>query len=139
MTIRRESLTSAVLLFFGVWDAALAVAAIALPHVWFDIFHGVTPVDPQGLLARTGAVWAAFAVFHLIAWRVWQARLHWLVIVGGMRLSEIFADVTYLLSAADITTAGTIGLLIATPTNLMVGIFLIRTFVLRSGRGPAGE
>jgi hypothetical protein len=89
-------------------------------------------VDPQALLARTGALWVAFAVFHFIAWRKWRSAPYWLVIVGGMRLGEIFADPTYALLAADTTTMGRISLLSAGAVNLIVAVYFIRGFLLES-------
>jgi hypothetical protein len=124
-----RKLTSAFLLFFGVWDAILAAGALAAPGLWFRFFHDAPVVDPQALLARTGAIWAAFAIFHLIAWRVWQRKPYWLAIVGGMRLGEIFADVTYLLLAESTTGAGRIALLVAAPSNVVFSIYFIRTFI----------
>jgi len=134
MIHRHSFVISAALLFFAAWDALLAIVAIARPDVWFQIFHGVEYVDPQGLLARTGAVWAAFALFHFIAFQTWKSRPYWLVIVGGMRLGEIFADLTYLFSAADRTIVGTVGLLAATPANLFFSIYFIRMFIVRSAQ-----
>jgi hypothetical protein len=136
MDARRRTLTSALLLTFAVWDLVLAAGALAFPDLWFRLFHGVARVDPQALLARTGALWVAFAVFHLIAWRKWRAAPYWLVLVGGMRLGEIFADPAYALLAADITTMGRISLLAAGPVNLIVALFFIRGFVLESRAAP---
>jgi hypothetical protein len=137
MIHRHAFITSAALLFFAVWDAILAFVAIALPDVWFQIFHGVEPVDPQGLLTRTGAVWAAFSLFHFMAWQAWKTKPYWLVIVGGMRLSEIFADVAYVLSATDRTLIGTLGLLLATPTNIIFAVYFIRMYIVRTERAAA--
>ncbi len=134
MTAGRRFVTSALLLFFGVWDAALATAAIAFPGFWFRTFHGAPYMDPQGLLARTGAVWAAFALFHLIAFWKWRDAPWLLAVVGGMRLSEIFADVTYLIRAGSMTTSGTIGLLAATPSNVFFALFFIQGFLLLQPR-----
>ena len=124
-----RKLTSALLLFFAFWDAILAAGALAAPALWFRFFHDAPVVDPQALLARTGAIWAAFAIFHLIAWRVWQRKPYWLAIVGGMRLGEIFADLTYLFLAESTTVAGRIALLVAAPSNVIFSIYFILTFV----------
>ena len=122
---KRATIVSLLLLFFAVWDLALAVAAIGFPEFWFRTFHGVDPVDPQALLRRTGGVWLAFAVFHFIAWRKWKAKPFWLVAVGGMRLGEIFADYLYLFSAQDITTIGRLTFLAATPANVFFSWYFI--------------
>lgn len=136
MNAPRRTLTSALLIGFAVWDLVLAAAALAFPDLWFRMFHGVPRVDPQALLARTGAVWAAFALFHFIAWRRWRAAPHWLVLVGGMRLAEIFADPAYALLAESTTAMGRIGLLAAAPVNLIVALYLIRVYV-KETRTPA--
>lgn len=134
MTSTRRFLTSAFLLFLGLWDAALATVAIAFPGLWFRTFHGAPYVDPQGLLARTGAVWAAFALFHLVALWKWRDAPYLLAVVGGMRLSEVFADLTYLARAQSVTTGGTIGLLLATPSNVVFALFFLQGFLLLQPR-----
>lgn len=126
MTPTRRFLTSAFLLSLGIWDAALATVAIAFPGFWFRMFHGAPYVDPQALLARTGAVWVAFALCQLVAFFKWADVPIWLAVVGGMRLSETFADLTYLIRAQHVTNAGALGLVLSTGTNIFLGIFFIR-------------
>jgi hypothetical protein len=126
----RRTIISALLLFFAVWDLALAAATVVWPDVWFRFIHGVPRVDPQALLSRTGLVWLAFALFHFIAWRRWQKEPHWLVIVGGMRLAEVFADLGYLLLANDVTPFGRSVLAMAAPTNLLVSAWLIQNYLV---------
>ncbi len=126
MNPTRRFLTSAFLLSLGVWDAALATVAIVFPGFWFRMFHGAPYIDPQALLARTGAVWVAFALFQLVALFKWTDVPIWLAVVGGMRLSETFADLTYLIRAQHVTHAGAIGLVLSTGTNIFLGIFFIR-------------
>ena len=139
MDARRRKLTSALLLAFAAWDLVLAAVALLLPDLWFRLFHGVPRVDPQALLARTGALWLAFALFHFIAWRRWSRAPYWLVLVGGMRLGEIFADPAYALLASDVTTAGRIGLIGAAVVNLVVALFFVRGFLRETApsRPPA--
>jgi hypothetical protein len=132
-----------VLVVFGAWDVVLALWTIVLPQLWFKFFHGVPLVDPQALLSRTGAVWLAFALFQLYAWRVWERQPYWLAIVGGMRLSELLGDWVYLFRAENITPSGASALLVATPTNLIVAVFLIATYAkiargqVEAARNPA--
>jgi hypothetical protein len=125
----RRKITSLLLLVFGLWDIVLAAAALVTPGLWFRLFHGVGYNDPEALLARTGAVWLAFGVFQLYAWRKWEQQPYWLAVVGGMRLSEIFADWTYLFGAHDITSLGASALLTATPSNVFFAWFFIDTSV----------
>ena len=117
------------LLVFGAWDVLLAFATIVTPGLWFRLFHGSAYVDPQALLSRTGAVWLAFGLFQLYSWRVWQKQPYWLAIVGGMRLSELFADWTYLFRAGEVTPFGARALLLATPSNVIFAWFFISTSV----------
>ncbi len=134
MTSGRRFLTSALLLVLAVWDAVLATVALAFPAFWFRMFHQAPYVDPQGLLARTGAIWAAFALLQLLAFLKWADAPYWLAIVGGMRLSELFADVTYLLKASSITSSATVGLPLSTATNIIVALFFIQGFLLLQPR-----
>jgi hypothetical protein len=116
------------LLFLIALDAVLSVLAIALPHIWFRLIHDQPYVDPQGLLRRTGAVWAAFTLLQALAYARWQAQPYWLVVVAGVRLTELFSDWTYLYVAEQVTWSGRVGLLTAPPANLVMGWFLIKSF-----------
>ena len=121
------------------WVKGLLLALIALDVVypiiifgsgqwWFDLMHGEDYVDPQGLLKRLGAVWATFALFQIIAYFRWEQGPHWLMLVAGIRFGEIVADWVYVGFADDHTFFGTVGLLSASPTNLLLGIFFYRAY-----------
>jgi hypothetical protein len=94
-------------------DVALAALALLWPQTWFALFHDAPYVDPAGLLRRTGAGWAAFALVQAIAaWR-WRASPVWLGVVAGVRWTELFTDWTYLAVAEHVTTAARVGLVAA--------------------------
>lgn len=133
---RHALLVSLLLLFFGVWDFALAAGAAVFPEFWFRFFHDAPYIDPQALLRRTGAIWAAFGVFHLVALWAWKRQPWWLAIVAGMRLSEIFADLTYLCLAESVTTNGKVSLLLATPSNIFFSVFFLHAFLKMTGGLP---
>ena len=118
------------LLVLIVLDVVLSTLTIVFPGTWFKIFHNQTYTDPQGLLRRTGAVWAAFTLLQLIAYVKWEAHPYWLVLVAGVRLTELFSDWTYLYFAQNITRSGRISLLIAPPANLAMGWFLVQSFLV---------
>lgn len=100
------------------------------PDMWSHFMHGAAYVDPEGLLRRIGAVWASFALFHFIALIKWRQHPHWLMIVAGMRFSEIFADWTYVYYAHDMTHLGRLGLLSAGPVNLLCALFFFKAYFL---------
>jgi hypothetical protein len=117
------------LLFLIVLDVVLSVLALLLPKIWFRIFHDQPYIDPQGLLRRTGAVWVAFTLLQFIAYMKWQEHPYWLVLIAGVRLTELFSDWTYLYFAQNITRLGRLSLWIAPPANLVMGWFFIQSFL----------
>ena len=93
------------------------------------MIHNQPYNDPQGLLQRTGAVWVAFTLLQVIAYVKWEEQPYWLVLVAGVRLTELFSDWTYLYFSQNITWSGAISLFIAPPANLAMGWFLIQSFL----------
>lgn len=142
MSAARGRLVDAVLWSLVVFDLLVAVGAFLLPQLWFRILHDAEFVDPQGLLRRTGAIWVAFAVLQILALPRWRSASHWLLLVTGIRLSEMFADWTYLAFArfgGSITPFGTVALLVTLPANLLICWFLFATWRRMAGsvRSPA--
>jgi hypothetical protein len=123
------------LLFLVILDVALTATALLFPATWFRLFHDAPHVDPQALLARTGAVWAAFTLLQLIALLRWEKQPHWLVLIAGVRLTELFSDWTYLLLCSSITWPGRVGLFVSPPANLLFAWLLIRWW--RRAAAPA--
>ena len=117
-----------------VFDLVVAVGALLLPNVWFRLLHDAEHVDPGGLLRRTGAIWAAFTVLQVLALPRWRRAPIWLVLVCGIRLSEMFADWTWLAFADQVTPFGTVALLVTLPANLLICWFLFASY-----RWAAGE
>ncbi len=111
-----------------IYDIILSSICLIWPDLWFRFIHGAERVDPQGLILRTGAVWAAFSLFQFIAWRKWQIQPYWLAVVAGIRLTEVFSDWTYLYVASDITWFGWFGLFINPPMNVFLGWYFIRSY-----------
>ena len=139
MTPQRRTLVSALLLLSVVADLGLAVLAAGMPDLWFRLIHGVPRVDPEHMLTRFGVLWLTFALFHAAALALWRHRPYWLLIVAGMPLSEIFADVAWMLSAEHVTTLGRIAFSLAGPLNLGLAIFFIRSGLtaMRASPPPA--
>jgi hypothetical protein len=126
--------------FLVILDLVLCITCLVFPDTWFQMFHGVPydRYDVYGLLKRTGAVWVAFTLLQLIAMFRWTKAPWWLVLIAGVRLTELFSDWTYWYVAPTMTTLGSIGLWIAPPGNLVFGIFLIWAYkkIMRCGGPP---
>lgn len=129
MNEKEKTLINLLLLLLVALDLIYSIIAFLFPEFWFKAIHGAPYVDPQGLLRRTGAVWAAFTLFQLIAYFKWRKLPYWLAIVAGLRFSELIADWTYLSFAQEITWSGRLGLLISTPANFVICWFLLRSFL----------
>ena|SRR5208337_4296920 len=117
-------------------DIVLSCTCLFFPDLWFRWFHGAPYVDPQALLRRIGAVWATFAVLQLIALVRWQRFPHWLVLVAGVRLTEVCCDWTYLLFCSSIIWFGRVALLLSPPANLALGWTLLRTWARVANATP---
>ena len=128
------------LVFLVILDVVLSTTCLLFPDKWFMTFHGVPydNLDVEGLLKRTGAVWVAFTLLQLIALFRWRKAPWWLVLIAGVRWTELFSDWVYINVAHTMTTIGTIGLFISPPGNLAFGIFLIWAYkkIMRCGGGP---
>jgi hypothetical protein len=117
-------------------DIFLSGTCLFLPDLWFRWFHGAPYVDPQALLRRTGAVWAAFTILQLLALIRWQRHPHWLVLVAGVRLTEIFSDWTYLFLCSSITWFGRLALFVSPLGNLAFALILLRTWARVANASP---
>jgi hypothetical protein len=121
-------------------DLVLSTTCLLYPDTWFMRFHGVLydNLDVEGLLKRTGALWVAFTLLQLIAMFRWTKEPWWLVLIAGVRLTELFSDWTYIYVAHTLTPFGKLGLFIAPPSNLIMGIFLVWAYkkIMRGGGAP---
>ena len=74
-------------------DTGLFLMAWLVPDVWFRVFHGAAPASFDiALLRRSAGQWAAFALAQGIALWCWRKNPVWLVIVAGVRFSDLFAQ-----------------------------------------------
>ena len=125
----------ALLGFLVALDLVLATCALALPRTWFAIMYGIPYDDPAGLLRRTGAVWVAFLLLQAIALVRWRRAPYWLALIAGVRLTELFSDLTTLVAAQKVTWFAWVTLPMATISNLVFGYLLI-TLYRRLQPGP---
>ena len=129
MTSKFKIGVNLLLVFLVVLDIVLSTVCLFFPETWFQLLHNARYVDPQGLLRRTGAVWAGFTLFQLIALLRWQRQPYWLPLVAGIRLTEVFSDWVYLYVAASFTWFGKMGLFIAPPGNVLFAWILITAYL----------
>lgn len=117
-----------ILIFLVVLDVVLSSTCLFFPTWWMKIMHGEVYADPMGMIKRVGAVWVAFTVFQAVALVSWQRRPYWLVLVAGIRWTEIFSDWFYWFFAEKLTWFGHAGLLVSPPANLLFGLLLLKWF-----------
>ena len=122
------------LIYLVLLDAVLSTTALFFPETWFKVFHDAPYVDPQGLCRRTGAVWLSFTLLQIIALFRWEKAPWWLVLIAGVRLTELFSDWTYIYVSQSLTGFGFFGLFISPPGNLAIGCFLVWAY-LKTAKG----
>lgn len=128
----QQPLKALVLIFL--WGALLEDAALLLmswlaPDIWFHLFHNAAPQSLDvAFLRRSAGQWAAFALAQGIAlWR-WQRQPIWLAIVAGVRFSDLFTDISYILAVPTLTTLGWIALVPPPFLNLFGVVIMLRGY-----------
>ena len=106
-------------------DTVLFVLAWLTPELWFRLLHASAPAGLEiALLRRSAGQWAAFALAQAIAlWR-WRKDAVWLAVAAGVRFSDLFTDVSYVLAVPSLTTLGWI-LLLPPPVLNLVGVVIM--------------
>ena len=90
----------------------LFLIARLAPDLWFRLLHNVAPAGLDiAFLRRSAGQWAAFALAQGITLSRWRKTPVWLAIVAGVRFSDLFTDISYLLAVPYLTTLGWICLL----------------------------
>jgi hypothetical protein len=110
-------------------DTGLFLMAWLLPDAWFRVFHNASPASFDiALLRRSAGQWAAFALAQGITlWR-WRKNPVWLVMVAGVRFSDLFTDLSYILAVPSLTTLGWACLLPPPLLNLIGVLIMLRGF-----------
>src|SRR6185295_6133282 len=106
-------------------DTVIFVLAWLAPEIWFRIFHAGVPAGLENaLLRRSAGQWAAFALAQAITlWR-WPKYPVWLAVSAGIRFSDLFTDVSYILAVPSLTTMGWI-LLTPPPFLNALGVVIL--------------
>ena len=110
-------------------DTLLFLMAWLQPDLWFRLFHGTVPAGYDiAFLRRSAGQWAAFALAQGIAlWR-WKKSPVWLVIVAGVRFSDLFTDISYVLAVPSLTAFGWLCLLPPPLLNLAGVVIMLRGY-----------
>ena len=110
-------------------DTFLFLMAWFAPDLWFKVFHASVPAGLEvAFLRRSAGQWAAFALAQAITlWR-WQKQPVWLPITAGIRFSDLFTDISYILAVPSLTPIGWILLLPPPLLNLIGVIILLRGY-----------
>lgn len=114
--------------FLIILDLFLSSVCLFTPSLWTELMHGTYYNDPAGFIRRMGAVWLAFLLFQTIAIIKWKEYPALLVLIAGVRFTEVFSDWVYYFFAEQLTWFGHMGLLIAPPANLFFGIYFLKAF-----------
>jgi hypothetical protein len=106
-------------------DTVLFVMAWLAPGIWFRVFHASVPAGLEtALLRRSAGQWAAFALAQAVTlWR-WPKDPVWLALSAGVRFSDLFTDVSYILAVPSLTTLGWM-LLVPPPFLNLVGVVIM--------------
>ena len=110
-------------------DTFLFLMAWFAPDLWFKVFHASVPAGLEvAFLRRSAGQWAAFALAQAITlWR-WQKQPVWLPITAGIRFSDLFTDISYILAVPSLTPIGWMLLLPPPILNLIGVIILLRGY-----------
>ena len=123
-----------ILILVYLWDALAEdtvhfLMAWLAPDLWFRVFHDAGPVGLEiAFLRRSAGQWAAFAVVQAITlWR-WRRNPVWLAVEAGVRFSDLFTDISYVVAAPSLTPLGWILLLPPAALNLIGVVIMLRGY-----------
>jgi hypothetical protein len=110
-------------------DTILFLMAWLAPDIWFRVFHATAPAGLEtALLRRSSGQWAAFALAQAITlWR-WRKEPVWLAVAAGVRFSDLFTDISYILAVPSLTTLGWVFLLPPPLLNLIGVAIMLRGY-----------
>lgn len=116
-------------------DTVLFLMSWLAPDIWFRLLHAAAPAGLEtAFLRRSGGQWAAFALAQAITlWR-WRKDPAWLAVTAGVRFSDLFTDVSYIVDVPSLTSAGWILLLPPPVLNLVGVVIMLRGY--RQARRP---
>jgi hypothetical protein len=111
-------------------DTLLFVISWIAPDLWFRLFHHSLPAGfDVAFLRRSAGQWAAFALAQAITlWR-WKKQPAWLAVEAGVRFSDLFTDLSYIIvTARSLTTLGWFLFLPPPLLNLIGVVIMLRAY-----------
>jgi hypothetical protein len=121
-------------------DTLLFLMAWFRPQLWFQLFHQTIPVPLEiALLRRAAGQWLAFAIAQAVTIFFWKKYPLWLVITAGVRFSDLFTDISYVISVPSLTSLGWMCLLPPPVLNTIVIVLVLWGYrqIEGTGRAPA--
>ena len=116
-------------------DTLLFVMAWIAPDFWFRVFHAALPAGLDvAWLRRSAGQWIAFSLLQGVTlWR-WKREPLWLVVTAVARFTDLFTDISYVISAPSLTQLGWVFLLPPPVLNLIGIVIMLRGYQqLRNG------
>jgi hypothetical protein len=116
-------------------DTSLFLMSWLAPDFWFRIFHGAAPLGLDvAFLRRSAGQWAAFALAQCITlWR-YKKQPVWLAVEAGVRFSDLFTDISYIIATLPaLTTLGWALLLPPPLLNLLGVVIMLRGYKQTQG------
>ena len=110
-------------------DTVLFLMAWLAPDLWFQVFHRTMPAGLEiAFLRRSAGQWAAFSVVQAITLWGWRKNPVWLAVEAGVRFSDLFTDISYVVAAPSLTVLGWVLLLPPAALNLFGVVIMLRGY-----------
>lgn len=110
-------------------DSGLALLVLRSPERWYRWMHAGDQPASGELLSRTGGVWFGFALLQLTVLGTWTFFPEGLVILAGLRLTEVLADWIYLATSTSRTRTLVVALLMSPPVNAAVAFVFYQGYL----------
>ncbi|MFB6351843.1 MAG: hypothetical protein ABEN55_04965, partial [Bradymonadaceae bacterium] len=107
----------------AIFDLGLGVTATFLPETFVSIMHPGADSGAGLLVSRTGMLWLVFSAVQGIAALDPAERPEWVMGAGVLRLMDVPADLTYLLTTDGLGWLGRTGLMSSPIFNAATGAF----------------
>ena len=119
-------------------DLVISYLAWSDPGQWFSFFHDRAPQGLEiALIRRAAGQWTAIALAQALALIFFRKQPIWLPIMAGIRLSDVFTDLFYMLSAQPLTAHGWLVLAPLPLINAAGVVLLLRCNALLRAQTPA--